>query len=73
MERREQSRNPDDCTKALNRFANWLGKGKVVKPQLNRHERYLHHHMMLLGGGKEIAKKIAYGLPSDDEEMEEVA
>ena len=68
MERREQSRNPDDCTKALNRFANWLGKGKVVKPQLSRHERYLHHHMALLGGAK-TAKKIAYGLPSDEEDM----
>ena len=66
MERREQSRNPDDCTKALNRFANWLGKGKTVRPQLSRHERYLHHHMAMLGGAK-TAKKIAYGIPSDDE------
>ena len=67
MERREQSRNPDDCTKALNRFANWIGRGRRVRAQLSRHERYMHHHM-LAHGMPEIAKKIAYGLPSEDED-----
>ena len=66
IQRRNQSRNPDECTRALCRLANWFGKGKQVKPQLSRHERYMHHHMFLHGEGH-LAHKIAQGLPSDDE------
>ena len=82
MTRRTQSRDPDVCTKALGRFANWLGRGKRVKPRLNRHERYqgrsshylkprhLHHDMVNRGNAK-LAHKIAHGLPSDDSSSEE--
>ena len=63
MDRREQSRNPDVATKALCRLANWLGRGKRVKPKLSRHERYLHEHMELMGQALR-AHQIAHGLPT---------
>ena len=67
MDRREQSRNPDVATKALCRLANWLGRGKRVKPRLSRHERYLHEHMELMGQSVR-AHRIAHGLPTKDTE-----
>jgi hypothetical protein len=64
---REQSKCPDEATKALCRFANWLGRGKRVRAQLNRHERFMYHHMKAHGRHEE-AHKVAHGLPSDDED-----
>ena len=67
IEKRGQSKNPDVTTKALGRFAHWLGRGKQVKPKLSRHERYLHH-MFREQFGKDKAHRVAHGLPSEDEE-----
>ena len=64
---REQSKCPDEATKALCRFANWLGRGKRVRAQLNRHERFMYHHMKA-HGQHDKAHKVAHGLPSDDED-----
>ena len=72
MEKRAQSRNPDIATKALGRFAHWLGRGKQVKPKLNRYERYLHHHM-IVHGKTDLAHKISHGLPSDEDSDEEMS
>ena len=65
--RRTQSSNPDTATKALGRFANWLGRGKRVKPRLSRLERF-HFHDMVYRGQAKLAHRLAHGLPSDDEE-----
>ena len=64
---REQSKDPDRATRALCRFANWLGRGKRVKAQLSRHERFMYHHMRA-HGLRDTAHKVAHGLPSDDED-----
>ena len=69
-QKREQSKNPDTATKALSRFAHWLGRGKQVKPKLSRRDRYMHHICSKLVG-EALAHKIAHGIPSDDEEEEE--
>ena len=63
---RKQGRNPDECTKALRRFGGYLGRGRQRKPQLNRHERYLHHFLQTVDKG-DLADKIRRDLPSDDE------
>ena len=63
---RKQGRNPDECTKALRRFGGYLGRGRQLKPQLNRHERYLHHFLQTVDKG-DLADKIRRDLPSDDE------
>ena len=65
-QQREQSKYPDKATRALCRFANWLGRGKRVKARLSRHERYMHHHLMA-HGEDDLAHRIAHGLPSDEE------
>jgi len=67
IEKRTQSKNPDVATRALGRFAHWLGRGKQVKPKLSRQERYMHH-MFVKQFGKDKAHRVAHGLPSDDEE-----
>jgi len=64
---REQSKDPDRATRALCRFANWLGRGKRVKARLNRHERFMYHHMKVHGRHEE-AHKVAHGLPSDSDD-----
>ena len=65
-QQRAQSKNPDTATKALSRFAHWLGRGKQVKPKLTRRDRYMHHICSRLLG-ESMAHRIAHGIPSDDE------
>ena len=64
---RKQGRDPDICTRALRRFANYLGRGKQLKPKLNRQERYSHHILEALGQSN-LASKIRDNLPSDEED-----
>ena len=70
FKRRTQSTDPKIATIALRKFANFLGRGKKVKVQLSKKNRYLH--AILVDRGKvELAKKIRQGLPSDDEDSDE--
>ena len=48
------------------RFGGYLGRGRQLKPRLNRQERHLHHFLETVNKG-DLADKIRRDLPSDDE------
>ena len=69
--RRNQSRDPDEATRALRCLAKWFGRGceRKIKRSLNTNAMLTYQLLKKLGEGK-LADKIIMGVPvdSDDEE-----
>ena len=64
---RVQTTDPWTATKALRRFANFIGCGRKVKARLSKSQRF-HYHLLASMGKEDLAEKIAQDLPTDDEE-----
>ena len=69
--KRAQSRDPNETTQALRRFAKWIDRGCERKAKYKMDvNAQLSYHLLKKLGEKALADKILMGLPieSDDEE-----
>ena len=73
FKKRAQSRDPNETTQALRRFAKWIGRGceRKVKYKLDVNAQ-LSYELLKALGKKDLADQILMGMPveSDDEEEE---
>ena len=71
--KRTQSRDPNEATQALRRFAKWIGRGceRKLKYKLDVNSRLTYHLLKSLGK-KDLADQILMGMPVDDEDEEDL-
>ena len=69
---RNQSRDPDEATRALRMLAKWFDRGceRKIKYSLDVSARLSYHLLKKLGEEK-LAERIVQGLPSESEDEEE--
>ena len=71
--KRNQSRDPNEATQALRRFAKWIERGceRKLKYKLDVNSRLTYHLLKSLGK-KDLADQILMGMPVDDEDEEDL-
>ena len=73
FKKRAQSRDPNETTQALRRFAKWIGRGceRKVKYKLDVNAQMSYELLKALGK-KDLADKILMGMPVDSEDEEDL-